>query len=48
VAILVLAGIPMLLGAFTDASSLATLAYGAVLISLSSALAVVQVHSMKR
>ena len=48
VAILVLAGIPMLLGAFTDASSLATLTYGAVLISLSSALAVVQVHSMKR
>jgi Cu2+-exporting ATPase len=48
VAILVLAGIPMLLGAFTVASSLATLTYGAVLISLSSALAVVQVHSMKR
>jgi Cu2+-exporting ATPase len=48
VAILVLAGIPMLLGAFTDATSLATLTYGAVLISLSSALAVVQVHSMKR
>jgi Cu2+-exporting ATPase len=48
VAVLALAGIPMVLGAFTDATSLATLTYGAVLISLSSALAVVQVHSMKR
>jgi len=48
VAILALAGIPMALGAFTDATSLATLTYGAVLISLSYALAVVQVHSMKR
>ena len=47
-AVLVLAGVPMALQGFAGEVSTFTLIYGGVLISLSSAFAAVQVHSMKR
>lgn len=47
-AVLVLAGVPMAMQGFAGADSTFTLIYGAVLISLSSAFAAVQVRSLKR
>jgi Cu2+-exporting ATPase len=47
-AVLVLAGVPMAVQGFAGADSTFTLIYGAVLISLSSAFAAVQVRSLKR
>ena len=47
-AVLVLAGLPMVMQGFAGADATFTLIYGGVLISLSSAFAAVQVRSMKR
>jgi Cu2+-exporting ATPase len=47
-AALMLAGLPMVLAAFSSENPAATLTYGAVLISLSTAFALFQTYSMKR
>ena len=46
--ILILAGLPMVLAAYSYADLAATLTYGAVLISLATAFALFQTYSMKR